>query len=441
MSENSIKDIYELSPLQEGLLFHSLLNPDADAYFRQVSYRLHGQLDVSLIERSFNVLSERHDALRTVFNYSEDRPPLQIVLKKREVDFHFKDLIESGKNSVEKQLKEFKQKDRDRSFDLSKDVLIRISLFRLEDGLYELIWSDHHILMDGWCRSILAEEFVSIYSDLLNGRQSVMPKPTPFSEYITWLGKQDKAASLDYWSDYLKGYQTLTGLPKLQPTDIDGTFQDQQLELRLERSTRLQLENMATDHNTTLNVMFSAIWGLIIAKYNNCNDVVFGAVVSGRPPEIRGIEKMVGLFINTIPVRISFDENQTFSSLLDELNEQTIESKSHHYCQLAEIQSSSSLKQNLFNHILVFENLPEMDKKGSGEADLGFDISYEGSYERTNYDLDVAVGLGSDLTIKFTFNENVYHPDFIKGFFDQIKVFVKQIIENSGILIKGEFDC
>lgn len=430
LSKENIKDIYGLSPLQEGILFHNLLDAEEDTYFRQSAYRIEGSLDVEAARKSFNDLSARHDILRTVFTYSKGMKPLQIVLKQRDVDFYYEDLRPLSPAGKEQYLEEFKQSDAKKSFDITRDVLIRISIFRREENSYELIWSDHHILMDGWCRKILYAEFTQLYISHLKGIPAAFPPVTPFSAYIKWIESRNKSASLAYWSGYLKGYDVPVEIPRLKITE-GTTYKSEVVSRALAEEKTSALKALAKTFGTTLNVLFQAIWGVIIAKYHNRNDVVFGAVVSGRPPEIPGIESMVGLFINTIPVRVQFTHDQAFGDVLGQCHRHFIEAESHHYCQLADTQSVSELKHKLFDHILIFENVPVSGPdEAATEAGLGFQLSHHDAREHTNYDLDVTVGIGQQLTLQITYNEHVHDRCFVGNLIEHFENVADQVLTN-----------
>ncbi len=416
--------------MQEGILFHNLLDAEEDTYFRQSAYRIEGSLDVEAARKSFNGLSARHDVLRTVFNYSKGMKPLQIVLKQRDVDFYYEDLRTLSPAGKEQYIEEFKKSDAKKSFDITKDVLIRISIFRREENSYELIWSDHHISMDGWCRKILYTEFAQLYIGHLKGIPAAFQPVTPFSAYIKWIESRNKSASLAYWSGYLKGYDVPVEIPRLRIAE-GTTYKSEVVSRPLTEEKTSALKALAKTFGTTLNVLFQVIWGSIIAKYHNRNDVVFGAVVSGRPPEIPGIESMVGLFINTIPVRVQFAHDQAFDDVLLQCHQHFTEAESHHYCQLADIQSASELKHKLFDHILIFENVPVSESdEAATDAGLGFQLSHHDAREHTNYDLDVTIGIGQQLTLQITYNEHVHDRCFVENLFEHFGNVADQVLAN-----------
>ncbi|HLP46996.1 MAG TPA: amino acid adenylation domain-containing protein [Candidatus Kapabacteria bacterium] len=442
-----VEDIYPLTPMQEGMLFHALVDEKSHSYFEQMSYRLEGKLDIHITEKSLNELFKRHEILRTAFIYEEVERPLQVVLSKRAIDFYYED-IRSIDDKKEKEffIAEFKEKDKRRSFVLSKSALMRVSILQLADSEYEFIWSFHHILMDGWCIGILNSEFFEIYSSYLGNRPYRLPDLKPYRTYIQWLEKQNKEASLSYWENYLDSYEEQVSMPrtniiKNEPGKLGEI--NRRVSFLLDRDKTVGLNKLAAVNNVTLNVVTQVLWGIILGKYNGKEDVVFGAVVSGRTSELDGIESMVGLFINTIPVRIQFNEHMNFNYLLQKIQQEALTGEPYHYNPLAEIQSISSLKQNLLDHIFIFENYPiaeriegygkEENKSGKSLSVRLLDVEI---FEQTNYDFNVLLGGSDQLSIIFQYNANVYERSFVERIGQHFSLAVDQVIKNGGLEIK-----
>jgi amino acid adenylation domain-containing protein len=418
--KENIKDIYALSPLQAGMFFHALYEPTSPAFFEQMSYRFRGALNLSCVEQSLDELMKRYDILRTVFIQKAAHDPLQVVLKERKIDFRYQDI--SGREDKEDYLNHYKAGDRKNVFDLGKDSLMRVAVLRLDAEEHEFTWSFHHILMDGWCTGILVSDFSHIYSRLLENKPPGLPGAVPYRAYIDWLGRQDKEKANAYWKKYLANYEVLTGVPglKTHQTEASG-YKKGKWRIDLEREKTAALERAAGESNVFLNTILQAAWGIILGRYNDTQDVVFGAVVSGRPSEIKGVETIVGLFINTVPVRITFGDNPTFRHLLQKIREEAVESAPFHYSQLAEIQARGPIKP-LLDHIFVFENYPTAARiaglnpggRTTGRSPSpAVELTRTESFEQTNYDLDVVIGPGEQLIIIFEYNANIYDDDFI----------------------------
>ncbi|UCH94419.1 MAG: amino acid adenylation domain-containing protein [Candidatus Aminicenantes bacterium] len=450
-----VQDIYPLTPMQEGMLFYSLYETgNTQAYFEQVGYCLQGELDVVLVEKSVNELIKRHDILRTAFAHKSLERPLQVVLKERKVDFHYKDLrpVLDGKDKKKETFtREYMEKDRQRSFELSKDALIRLAVLQTGDAEYVFIWSYHHMLMDGWCIGILTSDYFEIYNSLLRGEEYQLPPVRPFREYIQWLERQDKNKARSFWKKYLDGYEEIAALPKKKNIETKALTLEEEflaggIGTTLERDKTMGLQEMAVRNRVTLNTIFQSIWAIVLAKYSDKPgaDVVFGAVVSGRPSTLEGVETMVGCFINTIPVRIRFDYQTTFKQLLGNVQQNAIQSEPYHYFSLAEIQSLSPLKQNLLDHFLEFQNYPIAkqiedvgDRVRKHHPAETMNLSHVQVFEQGNYDFvfDIIPVEGEQLSLDFGYNANVYDTNLMTGLGLHYLQVVDQIIRDEEIII------
>ena len=403
-----IKDIYPLTPMQEGMLFHSLLDQDSGAYFEQTSFVSEGELDIALFEASFRRLFERYDILRTVIVHENLKSPKQMILEGRATDFHYEDLSGLGEEQRAWRIAAFEADDRKRGFTLSEDSLIRLSVLKLGRERYKVIWSSHHILMDGWCSGIVIRDFFAIYGSLRNGRKIALQEPARYRDYIRWLQQQPKNKARHYWQDYVAGYDTVARLPGNFKAK-GGEFKRAKLTFTVERAMTEALAGIGKEAQVTMNTIIQAVWGILLQKYVNAEDVVFGSVVSGRNADVEGIEEMVGLFINTIPIRVRSDRNTRFIDLLKDMQNDSLESAPYDYYPLADIQSMSEVRQQLVNHIVIFQNYYVEDRvQGSHEPELGFTLNEVTVHEQTNYDLDVMVFPGDELKIMFSYNEQTY---------------------------------
>ena len=408
LNKENLKDIYPLSPMQSGMLFHALLNSGSDAYFEQMTFRIQGQFEVSLWEKSWQILVQRHDILRTVFSLKKIDQPLQIVLKQRDIEFSCTDLRHLDFAAQNNYLIEYQQKDRQRGFDLTRDRLIRIALFQYQTDNYMMVWSFPHILLDGWCNGIIHEELLTIYQQLKQGKTPNLPPAPPYSRYIQWLDKQDKTAAANYWKTFLENYGQQTGVPRekfLLPRTHTPEIVEH--ELLFDAKIYQKIQKLATQHQVTLNTLVQAMWSILLSIYNGVPDVLFGATISGRPTAIADIERTLGLFINTIPVRARLTESMTASEVIQQLHQQNLASKNYDFYALLEIQTLTPLKHNLFDHLLIFENLPQA-KEDDFDETLGFTVVQQEMYEHTHYDFVLTVFPNDDLIFKFSYNPRLY---------------------------------
>ncbi|MBW7473806.1 amino acid adenylation domain-containing protein [Paenibacillus oenotherae] len=437
--KDQVKDMYYLSPMQEGMLFHTLLNEGA-TYFEQLTVRIHGELDIALFEQSMNRIVDRYDVFRTTFLHEKVKRPVQVVLKQRPFTIRVEDLSGIAKEEQERQLEAFRRQDREAGFDLSRDIPTRMIVFRLAAREYEMIWSHHHILMDGWCLGIIINELFGVYASLKKGESPVLGSVYPYSDYIKWLEGQNKEEALRYWGGLLGDYEQEAALPRREsvPAGGDGHYEGTELRFSFGVELSRKLQELASSCQITLNTLFQTLWGVLLQRYNHTEDIVFGSVVSGRPSEVPGIETMVGLFINTIPVRIQASGSETFAELAAEVQRRAVQSERYDYMPLYEIQGLTALKQDLINHIVVFENYP-VEKEVSGGSDedtLGFDVGDVSMYEQTSYDLNVMVLPGEDLTVKLNYNALVYDTDRLGALEGHLRTLAEQVAADSALPVR-----
>jgi len=432
LSKESIQNIYPLSPMQEGMFFHALYEPNSSAYFEQTSYRLHGSMNIELVEKSLNELFKRYDILRTVFSRKKSEKLLQIVLKERTVHFVYEDI--SQKKDKESYIIDFREKDRKNVFDLTKDVLMRVAVLKLSDTEYEFIWSHHHILMDGWCIEILISEFSEIYRSLLDGKPAQLPPVVPYSQYIRWLERQDKVRPKHYWRDYVADYNEVASIPRKPGWRKEDAYETQRISVEMDPDITRRLIQFSVDLQVTMNTLVQCIWGILLARYAGKEDVIFGTVVSGRPSEIEGIETMVGLFVNTIPLRIRFKSDTPLVQLLQDLQKNVLASEPYHYYPLADIQANSSQKHNIFDHVTVFQNIPlgeRIEGLARSDKEVHFRVTEIKTFAQSNYDLNLLLipGGNSRFVLRMDFNANAYDPQFITGIGRQMEYLFLQGVE------------
>ncbi len=426
-----IQQIYALSPMQEGMLFHSLYNSGMHTYSEQLSFSLQGTFSTGQFEQALNALIMRYDIFRTIYNYSKKDKPFQIVLSHRTASIREEDLRHLSQQEQDEYLTQYKEQDLARGFDLTKDLLMRTAVFRLDDTRYELIWSFHHILLDGWCLGIVLREWFELYQALREGRQAVLPPVIPYSRYIEWLEKQNHEQAMNYWAECLRGYSESASLPWRRSGDA-SEYVRSEVEGKLSEALTDKLYELARRYEVTPNTIMQTAWGIILQRYNGTNDVVFGSVVSGRPSEINGIESMVGLFINTIPVRITSTPDMTFGECIRQVQHTALEAERYSYSPLYEVQSQSALGAHLLDHIMMFENYPtdEQLKMAFETEALGFTIERIQAFEQSNYDFNITFRPGKQLSIYMHFNSTVYAKEEIERTLAHMMQFVGEALDD-----------
>jgi hypothetical protein len=262
---------------------------------------------------------------------------------------------------------------------------VRIACFALGDGCCEVVFSHHHILMDGWCLGILQHEFVAA---LKAGGLPALPPPTPFSRYIQWLGARDAAAARQYWRDHLAGYEELASLARGAEPTLQHPASH---EVAFDAATGARLSALALRAGVTPATLVHAIWGVLLGRLLDREDVVFGSVIANRPEEIPGIEQMLGLFINAVPVRVAWDDASSFLALLRRMQRAMLARRPHEFLSLAEIQAEAGPGRTLFDHVMLVQNYPLEQQM---QAEAGVRIARVELFEHTHYPLAVSVVLG-----------------------------------------------
>ncbi len=436
IDKQNVKSIYPLSIMQESMLFQSLMDPESEAYFEQTTYVISGELSTDRFTEAVTYLVNRHDILRTLFIHKNVSRPFQVVLKEIQTDIRHFDIRSFSTKNKDSYFEELKVKDRKESFDLGAGPLMRVLLVRVSDEEYRIIWSSHHILMDGWCMGIILHEFLEIYKSLRLNIEIKLGPAVPYSGYIQWLEEQDKGKSLEYWKNYLADVNDKTSLPldgKPISNLVKKSVQKHSIDFQISKT----LNEFGRDNSITLNVLLQTIWGIMLNKYNFTNNAVFGAVVSGRPPEVEHVSSILGLFINTIPVNINMEKGENFLNMALKAQHNSAQSMGKEFLPLAEIQEQSSLKNNLFDHILIFENFPiTTNIEDLDESEYGFKVRDVENYEQTNYHLNVIlVPKGDELKIKYDFNINVYSEETISLLHSRFVALLKLVAANPEILI------
>jgi non-ribosomal peptide synthase protein (TIGR01720 family) len=300
----AVEDIYVLSPMQEGLLFHALYAPQSAVYFEQMSCRLEGQLETGSFRRAWEAVTKRHSVLRSRFVWEGLRQPVQVVERAVELPWREEDWRELTAREQEEQLEAELERDRAAGFELGQAPLMRVTLLRLGAESYELIWSHHHLVLDGWSLPVLLKEVTAYYEGYCRGEEVELGRSRSYGEYIRWMRQQDLGAAERYWREQLRGFAatTMLGIEASGATGNAEEYEQQWLNIATETNSLLQ--QLSRAGQVTLNTIVQGAWGVLLSRYSGDSDVVFGATVSGRPAELAGVETMVGVFINTLPVRV-----------------------------------------------------------------------------------------------------------------------------------------
>ena len=406
-----IEDIYPLSPLQEGLLFRTLQGPQSDDYFLHLSCRLEGKLDTDAFARSWREVVARHTILRTAFAWDGLTEPLQVV--KREVELPWEEEDWRSLSGVEQRarLDEYLRKNRGRGFDLTQPPLLRLALFRLAEETHQLVWSSHHIALDGWSYPVVINEVLSCYDALARGEEPHLPPTRPYRDYVEWLRGQDLVAAEKFWRETLRGFDAPTSLGE------DGV-PPQRPPHETRAAERLTLSGEATDalrafarrHQLTLNTLVQGAWAMCLSGGSGWDDVLFGFVVSGRTAELSGSERIVGLLINTLPLRVSVAGDESLVRWLKAVQTRQSEAQQYDYSPLADVQRWSDVPPGrpLFESFITFLNYPARDAVAEWGGPLRVrDIEF---VEKVDYPLNLIASARDRLELELKYDARRFGP-------------------------------
>lgn len=351
----NIENIYPLAPLQEGILFHSLMAPGhSGVYMPQIAFHLSGHLDPTRLRAAWEQVLARHSALRSSIHWEERDEPFQVVY--RQLPLPWEELDWRGQDATAALAALF-QANRARPFDLRKPPLMRLHFARLAEDRQVLVLCHHHIILDGWSQARMLEDVMAIYHG------TALPEPRPYADYIRWLKRQDKPASLAFWRDYLAS----TPGASIAFGDAGAVPQFLRQEWPFPEELARQVNDFCAARGVTLNTLLQGILGLVIAERLGRTDVLFGAATAGRPAGLPGAMSMVGLFLNALPVRIRLDPGQAAGDWLAGLQAQQAAVIDHEHIALREIQGNMG---TLFDCLLVVENYPVTAGKDAGDIRL-----------------------------------------------------------------------
>ena len=398
-----IEEVYPLSPMQQGMLFHAIVGAASGEYFQQLGWTFHSPMDLPRFRRAWEAVVDRHPILRTAFFWQDLPQPLQAVHPRVELPWSEHDW--RGLPSAEQQarLEAFLREDHSRGFELSRPPLMRICVMRLDEHVYRFVLSLHHLLLDGWSTGLLIKELFGIYDALGRGQTLRLERGPAFRDFIAWLGQQDAARTEAWWRKGLAGFTAPTPLPG-KAADRTRREAPEMVEhvLAVSEGSTAALQAFARQHGLTLNTLFQAAWALLLGRYSGEQDVLFGTTVSGRPAELPDVEAMMGLFINSLPVRVRLPAGEAIVPWLQGLQARLVELRQQEHSSLLQVQGWSEVPRGLplFESLLVFENYPVDDSVR--ERAGGQDIRDVEMLERKTFPLNLVVVPGRELLLKLT---------------------------------------
>ena len=426
-----VSSVYPLSPMQQGMLFHSLYAQDSGVYFEQISWNIQGHFNGAAFEAAWQKVVDRHSILRTFFIWENRPTPLQVVLK--QVALPWTNLNWRGM-SLEKQqqnLQKLLSKQREAGFQLGQAPLMEYTLIELNDDNYQFIWNYHHILLDGWSMPIIFKEVLSFYEAEQKGQTLNLPKSRPYGDYITWLKAQDKEEAIAFWQKTLEGKTTPTPLTvdKYTPPRQKQQSDYQEITLQLSTTISSKLKTISQQNRVTLSTIVQAAWALLLSRYSREQDVLFGVTTSGRTGNLSGEANMVGLFINTLPLRIQVPSDGELIPWLEQIQQSMVQLQQYSYTSLIDIQALCELPggTSLFESIVVFENYP-IDASISPE-NSSLQLNRTDIKEHNNYPLTIVAVARNELSIRISYDHSCFEAETIERMLGHLQTIFTAIAE------------
>ncbi|MFI6015635.1 amino acid adenylation domain-containing protein [Streptomyces sp. NPDC051243] len=408
-----LSDVLPLTPLQEGLLFHNLLSRGAvDSYAAQLRFDLDGRLDTAVLRAAATSLLERHAGLRAAFRHADTEEPVQIVCEGLRPPWAERDLSGMAEDEREAEALRLAADERGRPFDMTAPPLLRFLVLKLADDRHRVILTAHHILWDGWSTAIVVRELFTLYGR--GGDRAGLPPARTPRDYLAWLWAQDRSASRRAWAAALSG---LTGPTYVADGVTTPAGQHQEhLTHELDADLSEALSSYCRDHGVTLSTAVHAAWGLLLSRITGSDDVLFGTSVSGRPAQLPGVEDIVGLLTNTVPVRLRLRAGETMSATLVRLQEEQLSLVPHHHLALADIQRQAAdpgggagLRYSggaLFDTAITFVNR-SLEAGGPTGID-GLRLAALDVTDGTHYPLRLVAVSGRTLTLRLGHRPDVF---------------------------------
>jgi amino acid adenylation domain-containing protein len=413
VTSDTVDDIYPLSPMQKGMLFHTLLTPDARPYFEQAEYTASFDVDLAAFRKAWQTVVDRHAILRTGIQWQGLEEPLQFVRREVEVPFVYEDWRDLPADVQRTRLASFLEEDRRNGFDLTRAPLMRLALFQMSDGAH-FVWTQHHLLLDGWSTSLVMNEVASAYGAARAGRVPHLPPAPSYRAYIDWFQRQDLGKAEEYWREKLRGFSAATPLPFAAPPRTGEDHQGFAIrEARLAVESTSSLRELTRRERITFNTLVQAAWTIFLSRCGGESDVVFGITVAGRPASLPGAERTVGMFMNTLPLRITVDPRERLRSFLKRIQAEQLDVLQFESTPLFDIQSWCQIPagQPLFESFVVFENYPHQLLGADEQQPAMPSFTEQRQFKRGAYPLEIQAGVGSTLGLRLSYDRARFVPE------------------------------
>ncbi|OAB44758.1 non-ribosomal peptide synthetase [Paenibacillus glacialis] len=441
IDKENVEDILSLSPLQEGLLFHYLTEPDSEQYFEQLVLHLEGEWHEATFRNVLQNVVQANEMLRSIFRWEKLEKPIQIILKQVEPTINLVDLSGYSDTMQSMKVEELIASDRAEKIDISVAPW-RVHLYRLSGNKSVLVLSNHHLILDGWSTGLLLKELIEGYNSLLSGRSWQASTKPKYKQFIRYIEADDKHKQQQFWSSYLNGFEVKTPLPTDKKVKSEYT-KTKHVNVQVPKLLSDRMQLLVAEEGVTVASVFYTAWGILLQKYGNMDDVLFGTTVSGRNPDILGIEQMVGLFINTIPLRFKTNSDETIAQILKRTSRMLRDRGEFDASPLTEIKAHSEFKskESLFDSIVVIENYP-LDQAFKG-LDQRLRVTHVSLLESTHYPLALAITMDEPFNLQFQYKAEMFEEATIQRLADHFVRILTSCVKNphvrtSQIVMLGE---
>ena len=430
-----VDDIYPLTPMQAGLVFHGLAQADQGVYLEQATFVLDGVRDPRTLAAAWQQVVDRTPVLRTAIAWEGVDQPVQVVHRTAAVPVRHLDWTQLAPAARSAELGRLLDEDRAVGMDLGAAPLLRLAIARLSDTEVQVAWTFHHVLLDGWSVFQVLSDVFACHAALVDGGPLELAARPPFRDYLQWLGERDSGEAEQYWRRVLAGLESPTPLPyDRAPASTHATRSAQWLSVQLGEAVSDGLSEFARRHRVTLNAVVQGAWALLLSRYSGRRDVCFGATVSGRPADLPAVDDIAGIFINTLPVRVEVDDAATVAAWLQELQSAQAEARRFDFAALAQLQAWSDMPGGvgLFDSIVVFENYPMNDDAAAAH---GLRLRELDAVEATNYPLSLVVLPGRRLTVELGYDPALFDPATVERIAGHLAHAVEAIVADPEVTV------
>lgn len=428
-----IEDISDVIPMEEVMFNRTTYVEGVSPYIHYRKFTINNEINLKYLNKTFNILIDKYDVLRSVYDNTTSAGLVRIIYKHMPSEIYYEDKSNLSPEEAENYFQDFVTKEAERGFEIEKENLTRVSIIKTGDNRYRGIWSNHHLILDGWSKIILVREFLQYLKKVKAGEQFEVERGIPFTKYVKWYKQQDLKETYKYFEDMLDGYDVKQMMPYSAEAALDEIYNQGNYNLILNEEVTSGLLRIAKARKTTLSTILRGAWTVLLQRLNDVDDVVFGSIVSGRVSSIANMEGRVGSHINMIPVRVKCSENKTFEECMELIQTQFIASERYAYFSLDAYEESAY--KDLLDTMLIVENYPIEDAmKGIYQGrSVVSDVEI---FDQTHCNFNIFVTPFETTLLKFSYNNRRYSDELVEKIAMCLNQIINQILENPKVKIK-----